>query len=148
MQNQCNSLITFDTQLKTAIWSAGNESKRVISVPCSQSMCYLFLAIRKSVFFCCVTSPSAFPDTSDVKVGEKNRGHFVTLTFFICFLACLLLLTPRFCDTFWRKLKAKKNFAWHQIRLKRRGIMTRKKHVQSFFSLWNKCLLRASARQA
>ena len=36
---------------------------------------------------------------------------------------------------------------WHQIRLKRRGIVKRK-HVQSFLSVWNKCLLSGTAKNA
>ena len=39
-------------------------------------------------------------------------------------------------------------FIWHQIRLKRRGIIKWKQHVQSFLSVWNKRLLSATARHA
>ena len=49
---------------------------------------------------------------------------------------------------FGAKVKPKNVLAWHQVRLKRRGIMKRKQHLQSSLSVCNKRLLSVTARDA
>ena len=57
-------------------------------------------------------------------------------------------VNSRLLRYFLMQTLSQRRLSWHQIGLKRRGIMKRKPHVQSFLSAWNKRLLSATKRHA
>ena len=78
-----------------------------------------------------------------IKRTRKKDGQMMHIFEDACQTICY-----SFVILFGANVKPKKILTCHQIRLKGRGIMKRKQHVQPLLSVWNKRLLSAIARYA
>ena len=85
------------------------------------------IAIKPNFLASMTTEIFVFLRSTVINLSMRIRFRVIyknyVIFFFICLLACLLLLTPGFYGTFDVNVKPKNVLTWHQIRLKSRGIM-------------------------